>query len=137
MSNKNETLLTYIDDLYNILYDCKINTKFIHLTLYKHKPYIMSETHICYIKFIMYINKKNIRKIYDFVSLLVLPEISTVLFNATEIEKFVNEEKYGLFIYTSDFKNINGGPVIISNSNKININITYNKKELFCSSNYF
>ena len=137
MSNKNEKLLTYIDDLYNILYDCKINTKFIHLTLSKHKPYIMSETHICYIKFIMYINKKNIKKIYDFVSLLVLPEISTALFNATEIEKFVNEEKYGLFIYTCDFKNINGGPIIISNTDKININITHNKKELFCSSTYF
>ena len=85
----------------------------------------------------MYINKKNIKKIYDFVSLLVLPEISTALFNATEIEKFINKEKYGLFIYTSDFKNISGGPIIISNTDKININITHNKKELFCSSTYF
>lgn len=137
MFNKNEKLLTYIDDLYDILYDCKINTKCICLTVSKYKPYIISETHVCYIKFIMYINNKNIKKIYDFLRLLVLSEISTALFNCCEIEKFLNGEKYGLFIYTSDFKNINGGPIIISSNDNIYINITHNKNELFCSKNYF
>lgn len=126
----------YIDDLYSILYDCKIDKTCVDITLTKKKPYYLYETHKCYIKFVMYINRENTKKIYDFMRFLVLPEISDTLLNAIEINKFVNNEKYGLFIYTSDIENNNGGPIIIFNQD-INIDIVYNSKELFSSEYYF
>ena len=84
----------------------------------------------------MYINRENTKNIYDFMKFLVLPEISDTLLNAIEINKFVNNEKYGLFIYISDIENDNGGPIIINNQD-VNIDIVYNSNELFSSEYYF
>lgn len=126
----------YIDDLYGILYDCKTTKKTIDITLTKKKPNYLSETQKCYIKFVMYINRENTKKIYDFMRFLVLPEISETLLNAIEINKFVNNEKYGLFIYTTDLNNNIGGPIIIYND-ELNIDIIHNEKEIFSSEYYF
>ena len=126
----------YIDDLYGILYDCKDTKKYINIILKKNKNNLLEESHMCYIKFVMYINRENTKKIYDFMRFLVEPNISETLLNAIEINKFVNNEKYGLFIYISDIENDNGGPIIIYNHD-INIDIVYNTNELFSSEYYF
>jgi hypothetical protein len=126
----------YIDDLYGILYDCKDTKKYVNIILKKYKNNLLEESHMCYIKFVMYINRENTKKIYDFMRFLVEPNISETLLNAIEINKFVSKEKYGLFVYIIDTENIYGGPIIIYN-NDLHIDIIYNNKELFSTEYYF
>ena len=141
--NKNNTLnyynkinKVYIDDLYGILYDCKETKKHVNIILKKNTHNFLTESHMCYIKFVMYINRENTKRIYDYMRLLVKPVISQTLLNAIEINKFVSKEKYGLFIYITDSENMYGGPIILHN-NEISIDIVHNNKELFSSEYYF
>ena len=87
--NKNNTLnyynkinKVYIDDLYGILYDCKETKKHVNIILKKNTHNFLTESHMCYIKFVMYINRENTKRIYDYMRLLVKPVISQTLLNA-------------------------------------------------------
>ena len=136
----NKNLKKYVDDLYQVLYMCRLYKKKIYITLTQNKPKYLTETNNCYIQLIMYINKNNIKKLYNFVKLHFSSEIFNNLLNVFEINKFINNKNYGLLLYISDTKNIlsntNGGFIIIYNNN-FNITINDYNKELFSSSYYF
>jgi hypothetical protein len=136
----NKNLKKYVDDLYQVLYMCRLYKKKIYITLTQNKPKYLTETNNCYIQLIMYINKNNIKRLYNFVKLHFSSEIFNNLLNVFEINKFINNKNYGLLLYISDTKNIltntNGGFIIIYNTN-YNITISENNKELFSSSYYF
>ena len=133
-------LKKYVDELYQVLYMCRLYKKKIYITLTQNKPKYLTETNNCYIQLIMYINKNNIKRLYNFVKLHFSSEIFNNLLNVFEINKFINNKNYGLLLYISDTKNIltntNGGFIIIYNNN-FNITISENNKELFSSSYYF
>lgn len=135
-----KNLKKYVDDLYQVLYMCRLYKKKIYITLIQNKPKYLTETNNCYIQLIMYINKNNIKRLYNFVKLHFSSEIFNNLLNVFEINKFINNKNYGLLLYISDTKNIltntNGGFIIIYNTN-FNITISENNKELFSSSYYF
>ena len=135
-----KNLKKYVDDLYQVLYMCRLYKKKIYITLTQNKPKYLKETNNCYIQLIMYINKNNIKRLYNFVKLHFSSEIFNNLLNVFEINKFINNKNYGLLLYISDTKNIltntNGGFIIIYNTN-YNITISENNKELFSSSYYF
>ena len=133
-------LKKYVDELYQVLYMCRLYKKKIYITLTQNKPKYLTETNNCYIQLIMYINKNNIKRLNNFVKLHFSSEIFNNLLNLFEINKFINNKNYGLLLYISDTKNIltntNGGFIIIYNNN-FNITISENNKELFSSSYYF
>ena len=133
-------LKKYVDELYQVLYMCRLYKKKIYITLTQNKPKYLTETNNCYIQLIIYINKNNIKRLYNFVKLHFSSEIFNNLLNVFEINKFINNKNYGLLLYISDTKNIltntNGGFIIIYNNN-FNITISENNKELFSSSYYF
>ena len=134
-----KNLKKYVDDLYEVLYMCKLYKKKIYITLTTNKSNHLTETNNCYIQLIMYINKNNIKRLYNFVKLHLSSEIFNNLLNVFEINKFINNKNYGLLLYISDTKNIltntHGGFIIIYNTN-FNITISENNKELFSSSYY-
>jgi len=134
-----KNLKKYVDDLYEVLYMCKLYKKKIYITLTTNKSNHLTETNNCYIQLIMYINKNNIKRLYNFVKLHLSSEIFNNLLNVFEINKFINNKNYGLLLYISDTTNIltntNGGFIIIYNTN-FNITISENNKELFSSSYY-
>lgn len=130
----------YIDDLYNVIYMSRLYKKKIYVILTKNKPKYIKETNYGYIQFIMYINKNNINKLYNFVKLHFPIQLFNNLTNILQINKFADNKNYGLLTYICDTKNIlqntNGGFIIINNNN-INIAIIENNKELFSTSYYF
>tara|TARA_B100001175_G_scaffold304215_1_gene299985 strand:+ start:1565 stop:1999 length:435 start_codon:yes stop_codon:yes gene_type:complete len=130
----------YIDDLYNVIYMSRLYKKKIYIILTKNKPKYLKETNYGYIQFIMYINKNNIKKLYNFIKLHFPIQLFNNLTNILQINKFENNKNYGLLTYICDTKNIlqntNGGFIIINNNN-INIDIIENNKELFSTSYYF
>jgi hypothetical protein len=135
----NNEFKIYIDDLYEVLYKCKLNNDLINITLKKNTPDYLAETHNCYNKFVVYINKNNIKKLYNFIKLHFSIELFDNLINIIDINKFLNDKSYGLIAYICDsneiLKNTKGGFIIIYNNN-FNINIIKNDKELFSTLNY-
>lgn len=135
----NNEFKIYIDDLYEVLYKCKLNNDLINITLKKNTPDYLAETHNCYNKFVVYINKNNIKKLYNFIKLNFSIEIFDNLINIIDIDKFLNNKSYGLIVYICDSnevsKNTKGGFIIIYNNN-FNIDIMKNSKEVFLTSNY-
>ena len=135
-----KNLKKYVDNLYETLYMCRLYKKKIYITLTQDKPKYLKETHNCYIQLIMYINKNTIKRLYNFVKLHFSSEIFNNLLNLFEINKFINNKKYGLLLYISDTKDIlnntKGGFILVYNTN-FNIKIHENNKEVFSSSHYF
>jgi len=136
----NDKFKVYIDDLYKIFYNCKLHHDLINIMLTKKYPDYLIEKHNCYIQFIMYINKNNIKKLYNFIKLHFCIELYENLIDTIEIDKFLNNKNYGLITYISNstniLKNTKGGFIIIYNT-KFTIDITKNDTELFSSSYYF
>ena len=130
----------YIDDLYNVIYMSRLYKKKICIILIKDKPKYLKETNYGYIQFIMYINKTNIKKLYNFTKLHFPIQLFNNLTNILQINKFENNKNYGLLTYVSDTKNIlqnTKGGFIIMNNTDITIEIVENNKELFSSTYYF
>ena len=69
-----------MDELYQVLYMCKIIQKKIYITLTQNKPKYLTETNNCYIQLIMYINKNNIKRMYDFVKLHFSSETCLIIY---------------------------------------------------------
>ena len=130
----------YIDHLYEVLYKCKLNNELITITLKKNNSDYFQETHNCYIKFIIYINKDNITKFYNFIRLYFSMEVFNNLINIFDLNKFLNNKSYGLITYICNtdkiLDNSIGGFIIVYNNN-FNINIKKNDLEIFSTSDYF
>lgn len=130
----------YIDHLYEILYKCKLNKDFINITLKKNNCDDLQETHNCYIKFVIYINKYNINKLYNFIRLHFSVEVFNNLINIFDLNKFLNNKSYGLITYicnTDKISNNSIGGFIMVYNNSFTIKIKKNDLEIFSTSDYF